>query len=516
MAITNTPRGVRPFQLYNGQWHSGLTRVPHLETMFRKMPNYTSDLVEKMWESNIENDIISYVNQFSVHKTKDPTYRWLGIGMTDKNVPLKAAWEDAAGTIPVGTSSAFIGANGNMFYMDFNEKWFGSQEHIAGMKPDLYRLWIVDEPNLIGGSVWRYRVQLTGSEGSYIPSSELAIGTRWSKDGGLVSDDFSRDGYGISFTSPFEFENRMSQFRMQIKLPGSTYREGKYNSDIYMFQFYDDDGNPHKVWFESYWLNFLKQTRLGKCRKFLYDKNNKRSDGSTGNVDPRTNEIATEGSGLMELMNAGNIHPYNPGGLTVDYITKAILDMSVTKIPQDKREITIMAGEYGLVELHKMLRKELIGVSTLPAYMGDTTGRAYVWNGNDVNVNLGQIVGFASLNGVKVKFMHAPFKDDPIRNKLMYNSGIGGRVGSHEFDILDFGTTNGRPNIQRVELEGQPDIYAVIAGLRSNFTGTGSEKSPVAVNTATDMDELHFMGWQGSIIWNPTKVIRLIPSILYQ
>ena len=505
---------VRPFQLYEGQWHTGLTMETHLANMYKKMPYYASDMVEKMFESTFGDDIISHVNQYPVFKAKDRVYRWLGVGMTEKNIPLIQAWEDKSGSIPVGTSTPYIGANSTDFFLDFGEKLFGSKQHIVGMKPDLYRLWILEEPTMIEAGRWRYRCQLTGSDGVYIPKEELKAGTRWSGDGGLVANDFSRDGYQPTFTSPFEFENRMSQFRTMIKVPGSVYREGKYGDNVYMFKFLDSDGNQHKIWFDAYWYTFLKMNRVDRAKKFLYDKSNKLADGTTANVDSQTGMPADEGSGLYELMSAGNIHPYYPGGLSVDYITKVILDASVTKVPEDKRAITIMAGEYGLVDLHKMLRRDLISTYTTPAYMGDTTGRAYQWSGNKVHVNLGQITGYADVNGVKVTFMHAPHKDNPIRNKLLYQNG--GRASSYEYDILDFGTTIGRPNIKRVEFEGENDIYALQLGIRSAFGSRGSEKMPAIVSTETDMDVIHYMSWIGSIIWNPTKVIRLIPAVLYR
>lgn len=510
---------VRPFQLYEGKWHNGLTFDTHLKEMFNAQPTYASMLVERMFERSWGDDIITHVSKFPAHVSPTKEFRWLGIGMGDKNLDLVSAWEDRDGTVPVGTSTPFVGANGTIFYMDFNEKFFGNKQIIVGNKPDLYRIWILDEPRLTSNGVWRYEVQLLGSDNIYIPKDELAGGgrTRWSGDGGLVSDYMSRDGFGVSQTSPFEFENRMSQFRMEQEIPGATTREGKYGN-VYMFKFIDpESGKEHKVWFDAFWYKFLSEARKNRALKFLFDKSNKLSDGSTLNKE-KSGFAADSGSGLEELMSAGNRHPFNYNGLNVDYLVKTILDASVTKVPQDKRDLTIQAGEYGLVMLNKMLQKELGAsayMSNIPNYMGDQTGRAYKWdNDNGVHVNFGQVRGFAHVNGIKVKFIHAPHKDSPIRNKLTY--GDGGRVSSYEFDILDFGTTEGRPNIQRVELEGQPDILAHLPGMRSAFSkDNGSENMPKTVVTKTDADTIMYMSWIGAIIWNPTKIIQFKPSVLY-
>ena len=508
---------VRPFQLYEGKWHSGLTFDTHIKEMFKAKPYYASMMIERMFESSWGDDIISHVNNFPTFVAEQKEYRWVGIGMGDKNIALVASWEDKEGTVVAGTSTPYIGANGTLFYLDFNEKFFGNKQIIVGNKPDLYRVWIMDEPKMTSNGIYRYQCQLIGSDGIYIPKDEVKAGTRWSGDGGLVSDYMSRDGFGVNQTSPFEFENRMSQFRMEQEVPGSSLREGKYG-DVYMFKFKDPDtGDEKKVWFEAFWYKFLFEARKNRAFKFLYDKSNKLQDGSTINRE-LSGFSADSGSGLEELMSAGNRHVFNPNGLTVDYLVKTILDASVTKVPEDKRDITITAGEYGLVMLNKMLQKEL-GASAYMAnlaYMGDTSGRAYDWNKkeNSVFVNFGQVRGFAHVNGIRVKFMHSPHKDNPVRNKLMY--GEGGRAASYEFDIMDFGTTSGKPNIQKVELKGQPDIFAHLPGIRSAFgSDNGSANAPKMVASKVDADTLMFMSWIGAIIWNPTKIIQFKPSILY-
>ena len=504
---------VRPFQLYEQKFHD--QRFPmkyNLANMYRENPYYASQLVEKMFSTTYGTDIISEVNKYSTFVSEQPVYRWLGIGMTDKNIPLAGAWEDAAGTIPVGTNNQYVGANASHFYMDFNEKWFGVGQHIAGENPNKYRLWIVEQPVMISSSLFRYKLQLVGSDGVYIPKEELKLGTRWSADGGLMANMFSKEGYGTTFTAPFEFENRMSQFRTMISVPTSLYREGQFGN-VYTFKFLDNEGKEHKVWFDSYWKSFLLQNRLDRARKFLFDKNNKLADGSTFNFDPTTGQAADEGSGLYELLDAGNVHPYYPGSLSSDFLTQIILDAAVGRVPEDQRDVTMMGGEYGLVELNKMMRKELIP-TYLPAFMGDQSGRAFKWTGtNQVEANLGQVVGFASVNGIRVKFMKAAHKDDPIRNKKLYVGG--GRVSSHEFDILDFGTTSGRPNIQKVELAGKPDIYAVQPGIGSKFLGNGTEFAPVVTGTPMDVDIFHYVSRVGSVVWNPTKNVRLVPAVLY-
>ena len=55
---------------------------------------------------------------------------------------------------------------------------------------------------------------------------------------------FSKEGYGTTFTAPFEFENRMSQFRTMISLPTSLYREGQFGN-VFTFKLLVIEGFEH-------------------------------------------------------------------------------------------------------------------------------------------------------------------------------------------------------------------------------------------------------------------------------
>ena len=81
-------------------------------------------------------------------------------------------------------------------------------------------------------------------------------------------------------------------------------------------------------------------------------------------------------------------------------------------------------------------------------YLQDTTGRAFQWSGNELNVNLGKFKSVAVINGISFYFMIDPLKDDPARNKLRHPKG--GLASSYEYDIMGFGSMDEKANMKIV------------------------------------------------------------------
>ncbi len=507
---------VREFQIYEGKFHNGMTTETHLANMFAKDPYYANRMMERVFEVSYGETFLSYVGQFSRHSTPETEYRWKMQGMHEKNIPLVAAWADRSGTTAISTVSK-PGANSTTFYLDFNEMLFGAKEVIVGMRPDLYRVWIKSEPSIISTGTYRYECELIGDENVWIPATELAAGTRWSSDGGLVTDTLSDKGYGISHASPFELKNRMTQFRMQETIPGNMFRQGKENSMVYKFKFMSEDGVENVVWIDHLTHEFLRKARVSKARTAYFSKSNERTDGTTTNIS-QNGYAAESGAGFEEMLLSTNRHPYHEDGLSLRYLTDTIIDAAEGKRDYTNMAVTIGAGWRGLRMLKEMVQTELGASGSFP-YMGDSTGRAYDRSGNqknDIHVSFGNIVGYSDIFGIKVKFMHLPHKDDPVRNKLRHPNG--GLVSSYELDIMDFGkTASGEDNIQQVELQGQEPILAVIPGMRSgvNNATSGVMGGMKEIASAVDGSVIHYMDWTGMVVWNPQRIIQFKPSILY-
>jgi len=193
-----------PFQLHDATSWNGLTKETHLVNAFGDEPQYLDNIVRNLHDVNYGMSFDNYLNQFGIeYIDEDKFYKWKLRGRDERNIALLNAWEDENGTIPVGTTTQRVGANGQHFFMDFPEKYFTTTMVIKGAK-DAYQLRIMGDPVEITSNRFRAEVQIvTGDDNFFIPITELTGGTRWAKSHGLTERYESKDGFDISFTSPF-------------------------------------------------------------------------------------------------------------------------------------------------------------------------------------------------------------------------------------------------------------------------------------------------------------------------
>jgi hypothetical protein len=103
-------------------------------------------------------------------------------------------------------------------------------------------------------------------------------------------------------------------------------------------------------------------------------------------------------------------------------------------------------------------------------------------------------------------------KDDPVRNKLIHPNG--GLASSRTYDIWDFGTTNGKANIQRVAVKDNEEFFGYVPGLRNPFTPGNKASTPQMIASPVDGYSVYKMFIGGIMLRNPLKTGRIIPSIL--
>ncbi len=180
--------------------------------------------------------------------------------------------------------------------------------------------------------------------------------------------------------------------------------------------------------------------------------------------------------------------------------------MSVGRLPEDQRNFVIGTGEYGLQMVSKAI-EAYAGAQALEYNRMETLNKD---GGNKWAYNKPQFVKMAFIQGIKIEFIHIPWYDDPVRNKLMHPEG--GTVESRRLTIMDFGTSSGQPNIQLVRIKGQDEVFGYIAGLRDPYTPGNKVKN---MNSGVDGYEIHRADWFGLKIHNPLRLGEFIPNMLY-
>lgn len=496
---------ISQLQTVQPKYWSGLTRDTHLGNLFMLEPQLISPLIEQLYSVDQSgDDFISFVNKYPKMyvKSYSTPYTWMLQGADEKNVPLIAAYSDASGTPVAATDKLGLGLS--YFYMSFPERYFSVTSVIVGEYPNQYALRVMSDP-IQSGSGWLYEVQLqTQDYNLFVPYDHLTAGSRWSEDYGSVESSLSRRGVDVKHVSPFMMQNTLSMMRMQYEVPGDMIRQGK-NAPL-AFAFISDDGKQHTAWIDKLGWDFAKQFRRHTARLLIYGKSNMTADGGFTTKGESGYEIRS-GFGLYDQIGPSNTHYYNT--LSLDYLTQVALGMCVSKIPEDSREFVLSMGEYGLYDFHMASENKASSITYLR-----NEDRIYKAGDNKLGIK-GQYVEYISVNGIKFKVMVDPMKDNPVRNKLAHPSG--GLWSSREIDIWDFGTSSGEPNIQRVALEGDEEIFRYIPGLRDPFTPGGYNNTVNPVMTASTVDGYMVMkAFIGGIrMKNPTKAARLIPSVLY-
>jgi len=494
-------------QLFEGKsWH-GFTDKNHLLAAFDFDPAHYNEKLVQIANVNFGEDFVSMIMAHGIHRIpadKD-VERWKLQNVFDENYELLGAFEDAAMTRVVGTTAGYkAGANGTHVFLLFTGKPFGYSEIIVGMKPDLYRLWITEEPRNIGGDKYLCKTQLvTNNADLSIPNSELAEGTRWSSDGGLSPDSLSYDGFDISFQSHAMMEARLSSFRIKHEIPGRMFKVKP------MYGFIKDKKNKvHKYWISNVEYELLRKVKSTTANIVMNSHSNVKNDGTVTNVD-KNGYAATSSAGWKQQWSSTNLHTWNllP---SLDTLTNIAMDAVVGKVQMGQRKMVIKAGEYGLMALSKMVQTQLgsAAFTTGRPWLNDATGRGYKMNGNDVYVNMGQVMGIAVINGIEFTFVVDPSKDDPKRNKLPHP--LGGLASSYEYDIMGFGSTDEKSNMQIMRREGEDPIFGALEGMRGFFADKATSfNNPKMMSSAVDASTIHYFDpGIGGIVWDATKIVR--------
>ena len=123
----------------------------------------------------------------------------------------------------------------------------------------------------------------------------------------------------------------------------------------------------------------------------------------------------------------------------------------------------------------------------------------------------GQFKKYGFINGIEIELVHIPFLDDPSLNPTPHPDG--GLLSSYEYLILDFGTSAGKPNIQKVQVKNNHEIMRYIPGLRDPFSPYNNQTKPSMTVSKVDGYEVMKAYIGGIKVHNPMRMARLIPNL---
>lgn len=493
------PQRISPFQLNDASQWSGLTTENHLGYMGMQNRQLIGPLIDQILEVNLGIDFDRFMDNFPTFTIdRDTEFEWLLAGPDIKNYPL-ITYYDASGATPVKP-----GINQSRFYMEFPVRMFEITDAIATDSKEVYQLRITEVQPI--GVNWRYEVELiTGNLLLFVPATELVAGKRYAKLYSPVEQTLSQRGGTVQHSGFFKMYNRCSSIRMNYEVPGNMINATDNKALGAMFAVKDDNG---KIKTEATWLgkldyDFMSQFKRQKAYLGVYALFNKTDQGTYTNKGETGYEIKM-GAGLYQQISPSNVHYMS--SYTLDQLEDILLSLSVGKLPQDQRKFVIATGEYGWKRFHKLVEARGIPFSS------NNAGNRITGTGNELRFG-GQFTSLGLINGIEVTLMKLPFLDDPTLNTTQHPDG--GLASSYEMLIMDIGTSNGKPNVERVQVRGsETDVYTYVPGMRDPFTPNGGAGRPKMAASLKDGYDVGCMSISGIKVNNPTRIARILPNFV--
>lgn len=475
-------QGINALQVNYAKSWSGLTTDNHLYAIYQNEPQLASDIVtevfNKMGYSGLDNFLSKYPVKIMPH---DGQYEWALKGDDRKAIKV-VSYTAADSTRP--------GLNNSVFQLVLEERWFG-QSDVLQFDDKEFTVRIMSDGEA-DGTNWKYDVMsMEPTLGHFIPPQLLSAGRKVSRGWNAVTNTLNDEYTGPQFSSHFKMRNYFSVLSKEQVVPGNMHDRPLLITMSY-------NGKSFTTW--TRWQDIVTdyQWKKEKANNLMFSKINVRSDG-TFTTTSRNGFTVPQGAGLRQQIAPSYKFYYNT--LTLDYLFEVALNLSINILPEDKREFLILTGERGMIKFHRLIEEKVHIFQPLDSK------RVY---GSGQNMGFGgQYRSYRGPQGVVYTIGHMPEYDDPIDNRLPHPDG--GYTENYRMTIMNVGTSDGQPNIQKVMPAGAekkwyiPGAVDPMKGPQNG--GMGASK--------VDGYSIHYMCTQGIMLRNPFAAAELIPNISY-
>ena len=505
---------LKRFQTVGFTGWMGLTSDNHLGSMFQRQPQRASDIMIQLLAYNRGNTLETFLNQFPTREFEDDTeYYWDVIGSSSRNIPLvEARREDGASVVEAG--GANVGIGGSDFYLVFPEDWFPDGTVIGGNLNEAYPIRVKGSARFEGTNAI-YQCELMGGITDGIPAERLLAGERFSIEYTPVEAEMSRKVGDIHFSTPVSMQNEWTTLRMSTKVAGNK-MDRKLAFGIPMVK-QGPDGKQIKdtsaKWMHYVDYQFELEWQDQKNTAYAFGVSNRNANGEYLNFGKSGNVIRM-GAGIFEQSEVSGTMYYNDTHSVMRLILNALSELSEGKLNFQDRKFIINTGERGAMIFNRGAKQEASG--WMPLFTNSDSNPAAVTRteskfapNNAVKITDFQVTEWQAPNGVYVKLNIDPFYDNKVRNKIPHPEG--GVAFSYRFDIWYIGSSEDAPNIQKAAIKGEYEERGYESGFRNPFTG---QRNIANMSHAEDSATVHKMATFGSIVYDPTRTMAIIPSIL--
>lgn len=480
--------------------------LANLSELGLKKPNVASQIYVNMFDSLPKEDWMEFTSEMTDAPALDSEndfFYWKLAGNNNKTVALMD-WEDSLGAKP-----SVVGANNAYFYLYFGERYFDHNDHISGYNPDVYQYRVADVEQ-ISQNYFRYKVQFVTNDpfnGGGVPSTQLALGTPFSKDWNFQPKERAYSGSQAHINTGWECKVPTGLMRMQYSMAGNMIKENIKDFPI-VFPFAAEGkkfGVPDTFW------NFLTryQFEMQVAKALCYSKPNYTQNEQYFHLDEKNQMHIQSIPGFFNQIAPANVTPYTSINLDtiIDQIIELKLAMSYKTLGgQESKYVVLETGMRGMVEIQRWL--EARSAQYAPARTLETIMKPGESGGQ---LNRAIFSEYKSYHGIHLILKPRGLFDDDEFWKKKHSSGLGldsSRnilIRNWDMDSLMRGKGFKDPNFKRLRIKDMPEtIVRYIGGFRSPFD---SWANLTAAQSPVDEYSVHLAKYTGGVVVDPTKVL---------
>lgn len=476
---------ISPLQVYYPKSWSGLTTENHLSAMFAEEPQLVSDMISRVFGREQYVGLDYLLNKVGTKELPaDNDYEWFLKGDDRKAVAIVSYSASDMNRPGVGKTQ---------FQVELAEKYFVYTDLLIFDNRDFQvRVMADPEPN---GVNWLYTVQLmTNDPTLFVPPTLLAAGKRVSKLYSPQERTLNKTYGQTGFTSPFKMRNAFSTLGKEYVVPGNMHDRPM------VFSLIDPKSDKRtNVWTRYQEWEAMVQWVREKENNLIYSKFNMNANG-TYDMKGASGFPIIQGAGLREQISPAYKFFYTT--FSIDYLIDILTNLSINILPEDKRDFVLLTGERGMIQFHKAIENKVALFQPL--------GNPARLFGSGQNLGFGgQYVEYRAPQGIKITVMNIPQYNDVIDNRIPHPDG--GFTENYRYTILNFGTSEGEPNITKVYPKGRKDLMWYVPGSTTPF-GPNTSMSAMGASKV-DGYEVCMFTTQGLMIKNPMSCAELICAI---
>jgi len=483
-------------------WAKDIDKQNNLGRYLQLAPQQASPVLIELLATNQGKNLDIFLSQFAVKEFEtDQDYTWDVIGSTRRNIPLKYAVDEAGNTVTA--ASGLIGVNKQLFELVFAEEWFFDGEILWGELNEAYELRVMG-PVQKRNTEYVYTVQLFGTNTEGMPADQLLPGKRFSYSYAPVSRGLSRDVGGLRHATPASMRNEFSQIRLSHKMSGDMMEQ----KIAMVVPVVNSDGKlaDTTMWMHLEHWEFEKTWSEYKSNLIAYARSNRNDNGEYMDYD-KSGEIIRMGDGIYAQTEVANVRYYNRFSLPL--IEDILYNLTENQLGFGDRTFVLKTGQQGAIKFHKAVKEETSGWFNMQvdaAQIGAVAKTSSPLHSNALRAGY-QFTEWLAPNGLAVKVEVDPSYDDRVRNKILLE---GKPAQSSRFDIWDMGTSRDA-NICKVVAKNRPEVMQTRWGLRDPWSGRMNNEY---ASYDEDSASISRMGTFGALVYDPTRTMSLIPSVL--